>query len=89
MVVNSGRIADCSQALKCLALGPTPRAKCYNGYIVNGFRFHIEGHGRRGNAGSGVCVRGVSGADADPSNYYGKLESVYELDYHGYSIFFF
>lgn len=70
-------------------MGPVATSTKYKGYIVNGFRFHAMEH-NRGLSNSGVCVRGVSGADADPSNYYGRLQGIYEIEYSwGYSVFVF
>lgn len=83
------RMRSTSEGLRSISSPPAPYAKSYNGYIVNGFRFHVQSHGRKGTSNSGVCVRGISGSDADPSNYYGILQNVIELDYHGFSVFMF
>jgi hypothetical protein len=29
-----------------LAMGPSTLVKCYNGYYVNGFKFHTQSYGR-------------------------------------------
>lgn len=89
VVHDKNMINQVSQSLQSLARGPTSTTTKYKGYIVNGFRFHIMNHGR-GPSNSGVCVRGVNGVDADPSNYYGKLQAIYEIEYSwGFSVFFF
>jgi len=65
-----------------LSLGPERKCKCYNGYFVNGYVFHIEEYGQgRNTYNSGVCVKGSSSSELD-IDYYGRLEEVVELQYH-------
>jgi len=70
------------KSLSSLSLGPERKVKCYNGYFVNGYVFHIEeyGHGRK-TYNSGVYVKGSTSSELEV-DYYGRLEEVVELQYH-------
>ena len=62
--------------------GPSEEAVCYNGYIVNGFRFcKNEIDCKRRTQSCGVLVKG----DANTGNrdYYGVLIDIIELHYMG------
>jgi len=62
-----------------LSLGPERKVKWYNGYIVNGYVFHIEEYGdRRKIYNNGVYVKGSTSSEFEV-DYYGKLEEVVEL----------
>jgi hypothetical protein len=64
-------------------MGPSNLVKCYNGYYVNGFKFHTQSYGRfKKTMNSGVCVKG-SCYDANECDYYGMLEEVVRLKYLG------
>ena len=68
-----------------LAMGPSTSVKCYNGYYVNGFKFHTQHYGRfKKTMNSGVCVKG-SCYDDDERDYYGMLKEVVRLKYLGVS----
>jgi len=69
-------------SLSSLSLSPKRKVKCYNGYFVNGYVFHIEeyGHGRK-TYNIGVCIK-ESSCNEVGVDYYGKLEKVVELQYH-------
>jgi hypothetical protein len=60
-------------------MGPERKVKCYNGYFVNGYIFHIEeyGHGRK-TYNNGVCIKGSTSSEFEV-DYYGRLEEVMEL----------
>ena len=75
--------------IRSIAFLPHQRAKCYQGYFVNGFKFHTVEHGEsRATMNSGVWVLGdTSGNDA--MDYYGMLEEVLELDYFGDTVVLF
>jgi len=66
-----------------LAMGPSTSVKCYNGYYVNGFKFHTQCYGRfKKTMNSGVCVKG-SCYDDNERDYYGMLKEVVRLKYLG------
>ena len=67
-----------SDELIALARGPNNLVKKYNGFIINGFKFHTkERENFRRTQNSGVFV------EADGKTYYGVLKDIYELDYYG------
>jgi len=70
------------KSLSSLSLGPERKVKCYNGYFINGYVFHIEeyGHGRK-TYNNGVCVKGSTSSELEV-DYYGRLEEIFELHYH-------
>jgi len=59
-------------SLSSLSLSPKRNVKCYNGYFVNGYVFHIEeyGHGRK-TYNIGVCIK-ESTCNEVRVDYYGK-----------------
>jgi hypothetical protein len=64
-----------------LAMGPSTSVKCYNGYYVNGFKFHTQSYGCfKKTMNSGVCVKG-SCYDDNKHDYYGMLKEVVRLKY--------
>jgi len=82
-----------SDDLKYLARGPTPHARRFTAFNVNGFKFRTQSreHGMKTQnsrvflTSSTSCV--ASSADnnireADLA-YYGKLEDIIELNYYG------
>lgn len=73
----------CNPNIRKLGLMPQKRAMCYEGYDVNGFRFHTEAHSKyRSTVNSGVCVKGEC-TDDTHHDYYGILKEVVELEYDG------
>ena len=53
----------------------------YNGYIVNGFRFHTEAYGEnRSTCNYGVYIKGSN------NNYYGVLKDIIELEFQALPI---
>jgi len=66
-----------------LAIGPSTSVKCYNGYYVNGFKFHTQSYGRfKKMMNSGVCMKGNC-YDDNERDYYGMLKEVVRLKYLG------
>ena len=62
--------------------GPSREATCYNGYIVNGFRYHKnEGDCQRKIQSCGVLIKGDS--YTGNRDYYGVLTNIIELCYMG------
>ncbi|GLT41667.1 hypothetical protein SLA2020_157120 [Shorea laevis] len=78
--VRSG-IYEVDPRLLTLVTGPVNNVRLYNGYWVNGFRFHTISYGKnKKTMNSGVCVRGTTLND-DELEYYGQLKEVIELHY--------
>ncbi|XP_039116570.1 uncharacterized protein LOC120252166 [Dioscorea cayenensis subsp. rotundata] len=70
--------------LKCLASKPMHKVKTYNGYCVNGYKFHTENRGySKSTMNSGVCIKG-SNLCASELEYFGKLVEVVKLEYEGW-----
>ena len=75
---------DCDPYIRRAGLMPQKQAECYQGYEVNGFRFHTEAYGENKSAkSSGVCIKGEWDGIDTPQDYYGLLQEVIELDYDG------
>uniref|UniRef100_A0A803N4Z9 DUF4216 domain-containing protein n=1 Tax=Chenopodium quinoa TaxID=63459 RepID=A0A803N4Z9_CHEQI len=69
-----------TEELFCLARGPMKRVVTYDGYIINGFRFHTKKRQRnRKTQNSGVVVKGDE--ESGEKNFYGILEEVIVLEY--------
>ena len=68
--------------LRQVANGCAYRVLSYSGYDVNGYRFHTKSHEQsrpnRRTTNSGVCTTTLDGVD-----YYGIIEEIYELTFHG------
>ena len=60
--------------------------QCFQGYIVNGYKFHTIRHscGSATN-NSGVCIRGTNYSTED-CDYYGCLTDILQLEYPGWPI---
>ncbi|KAI3710052.1 hypothetical protein L2E82_39825 [Cichorium intybus] len=80
-----------NQQLKNLAQGPLRHVWSHKGYFVNGYKFHTEKYGDgQVTHNNGVCVRG-STYNEHALDYYGLLNEVLEVEYHGvdcYVVFF-
>ena len=75
---NEGCVDDDLYNLVC---GPSRVVRRYNGYIVNGFRFHTRDRSKgRKTQNCGVMVWGDDTSDKE---YYGVLGDIYELHYPG------
>nr|KAJ0201043.1 hypothetical protein LSAT_V11C600317920 [Lactuca sativa] len=69
--------------LEPLANGPSNDARSYNGYFVNGYKFHTQEYGKgRVTNNYGLCVRGEI-YNGEESDYYGLLDEILEIDYYG------
>lgn len=63
-----------------LSRGLLKNVAFYNGYIVNGYRFHVEHYDKKlTTQNSGVVVLGDVGNGKDEIDYYGILTEVIEL----------
>ncbi|KAK4713455.1 hypothetical protein R3W88_019362 [Solanum pinnatisectum] len=68
--------------LLSLSHGPTKYSTHSNGYIVNGYRFHVEDHDQILRTQiCGVVVVGESDKDGENVDYYGILTDVIELQF--------
>jgi len=77
-----------------IAKGPTPHARRFSAFNVNGFKFrteHREHELKTQNSGvfltlSTSCVASSSNQNIREANlaYYGKLEDIIELNYYGH-----
>ncbi|GLU15335.1 hypothetical protein SLE2022_318340 [Rubroshorea leprosula] len=64
--VISDEFINVHEHIKGLSSGPKNYVSCYNGYIVNGFRFHTAHYGRnKRTMNYGVCVVGSIEADVE------------------------
>ncbi|KAK6791413.1 hypothetical protein RDI58_010494 [Solanum bulbocastanum] len=67
-----------------LSCGPTKYVLHYNGYIVNGYRFHAEDYDKNFRTQNcNVVVVGETDKHSDNINYYGVLTDVLELQFMG------
>ncbi|WMV36782.1 hypothetical protein MTR67_030167 [Solanum verrucosum] len=68
--------------LLSLSRRPTKYSTHSNGYIVNGYRFHVEDHDQMlRTQNCGVVVVGESDKDSENVDYYGILTDVIELQF--------
>jgi hypothetical protein len=79
--VSSSQVEE--KLIRQMSYGPSKYVTCYNGIIVNGYRFHTKENGQnKATMNSGVCVRGSIYGEND-LDYYGILEEILELSYLG------
>lgn len=79
-----------SKDLLALSRGPTSYVLRYNGYIVNGYRFHVEDHDRNlRTQNCGVVVVGENDNQSENIDYYGVLTDVLELQFMGRRVIMF
>lgn len=68
--------------LLSLSRGPTKYSTHSNGYIVNGYRFHVEDHDQMlRTQNCGVVVVGENDKGSENLDYYGVLTDVIELQF--------
>ncbi|KAH0716865.1 hypothetical protein KY290_013434 [Solanum tuberosum] len=68
--------------LLSLSRGPTKYSTHSNGYIVNGYRFHVEDHDQMlKTQNCGVVIVGENDKDSENVDYYGILTDVIELQF--------
>ena len=69
---------------------PSKLAYFYDGYEVNGYRFHTESSGEnKVTQSSGVCIKGEWDANGVQIDYYGLLQDVIELVYDAHKVVLF
>ena len=72
---------DVNKYIRDLAEGPLLEVTTYQGYVVNGYRFHTVSHqSRRATMNSGVCIKGEV-FSTDEMDFYGRLVEVCVLEY--------
>lgn len=65
--------------LRALAMGPSRQVRTWSHHYVNGYNFHTHDYGKnKSTMNYGVCVESDGGVD-----YYGILDEILELVYHG------
>lgn len=69
--------------LQQLAMGPSNPVTTFDGFIVNGFRFHTKYlESSKTTQNSGILVTGATYNESE-RDYYGHLEEVVQLKYYG------
>jgi hypothetical protein len=73
--------------LKKLAHGPIFTVVTYQGYDINGYTFYTEQQDKKStHQNSGVRVDAYDVTDQDKNMYYGQIQEIWELDFHGFKI---
>ncbi|GLU04038.1 hypothetical protein SLE2022_212050 [Rubroshorea leprosula] len=81
--VRSDEFINVHEHIKGLSSGPKNTISCYNGYIVNGFRFHTAAYGKNERTMNyDVCVVGSIGTESN-YDFYGVLQEVIQIEYFG------
>jgi hypothetical protein len=70
-----------------LACGPIFTVVTYQGYDINGYMFYTEQQDKKSTyQNSGVYVDAYDATDQDKNMYYGQIQEIWELDFHGFKI---
>jgi hypothetical protein len=76
-----------SEDLKKLARGPILTVVTYQGYDINGYTFYTEQQDKKSAyQNSGVRADAYDATGQDKNMYYGKIQQIWELDFHGFKI---
>jgi hypothetical protein len=76
-----------SVSLKKLAHGPIFTVVTYQGYNINRYTFYTKQQDKkRTHQNSGVCVDAYDATGQDKNMYYGQIQEIWELDFHGFKI---
>jgi hypothetical protein len=76
-----------SEYLKKLARGPIFTVVTYQGYIINGYTFYPEQQDMKSMyQNSGVRVDAYDVMGQEKNMYYGQIQEIWELDFHGFKI---
>jgi hypothetical protein len=76
-----------SEYLKKLACGHIFTVMTYQGYNINGYTFYTEQQDKKSMyQNSGVCVDAYDVTGQDKNMYYGQIQEIWELDFHGFKI---
>ncbi|KAH0633356.1 hypothetical protein KY284_036142 [Solanum tuberosum] len=80
--LHKGDSSRIMKDLLSLSRGPTRYSTHSNGYIVNGYRFHVEDYDKKlRTQNCGVVVLGENDKDSENFDYYGVLRDVIELQF--------
>ncbi|KAH0721508.1 hypothetical protein KY284_006538 [Solanum tuberosum] len=80
--LHKGDSSHIMKDLLSLSRGPTRYSTHSNGYIVNGYRFHVEDYDKKlRTQNCGVVVLGENDKDSENVDYYGVLTDVIELQF--------
>ena len=83
-------VRDGDRYIRMAGVMPSKQAKCYEGYEVNGFRFHTKKYGQnKSTESSCVCIKGEWDENGPTHDYYGVLEEVIELEYDANTVVLF
>jgi hypothetical protein len=76
-----------SEYLQKLACGPIFIVVTYQWYDINGYTFYTKRQDKKSTyQNSGVCVDSYDVMGEDKSMYYGQIQEIWELDFHGFQI---
>jgi hypothetical protein len=76
-----------SEYLKKLAHGPIFTVMINQGYKINGYMFYTEQQDKKSTyQNSGACVDAYDAMGQDKNMYYGQIQEIWELDFHGFKI---
>ena len=65
-----------------LAYGPSSQITSWQGYDINGYRFHMKEKDKKSAAQNcRVRYEGIDEATGDTKTYFGQIEQIWELDY--------
>jgi hypothetical protein len=74
-----------SEYLKKLAHSPIFTVVTYQGYDINGYTFYTEQQDNKSTyQNSGVRVDACDVTSQDKNLYYGQIQEIWELDFHGF-----
>jgi hypothetical protein len=83
----SGSDTPISEYLQKLARGPIFTVVTYQGYDINGYTFYTKHQDKKSTyQNSGVRVDAYDVMGEDKSMYYGRIQEICELDFHGFQI---
>ena len=70
-----------------MARGPIFTVMTYQGYDINGYTFYTEQQDKKSTyQNSGVRVDAYDATGQDKNMYYGQIQEIWELDFHGFKI---
>lgn len=80
--LHKGDDSRMMEDLLSISRGPTQYLRRSNGYVVNGYKFHIEDYDKKlRTQNCGVVVLGENDKDSENLDYYGVLTNVIELQF--------
>jgi hypothetical protein len=75
---------------KTLARDPIFTIVTYQGYVINGYTFYNEQQDKKSTyQNSGVRVDAYDATSQEKNMYYGQIQEIWELDFHGLKIHLF